>query len=144
MFSFTQIGVLATVFLQLGYAAPTVQPAAGDAIPGKYIVVLRPGVDAASTRSHIDRISLAAPYGIERTYGGQYSFNGYAGTFSKAILDVISADPKVRQPQPYAPATHPPHRIPFWDKHVLTVMRRSPTSSRTASGRWARSNRNKP
>ena len=60
--------------------------AAGDVIPGRYIVVLRDGVDASG---------LAARHGVrpDVTYG--HALNGFAGAVSPAALARLRADPNV-------------------------------------------------
>lgn len=67
-----------------GYYPPAA--AAGDIVPGRYIVVLRDGVDASE---------FAARHGVrpDVTYG--HALNGFAGALSPAALARLGAGPEV-------------------------------------------------
>lgn len=65
----------------------------GDLIPGKYIVSLKPGVDAQAHLSwvqgvHRRSLSRRDTTGLEKTYGFG-SFNGYAGEFDEDTVAQI-------------------------------------------------------
>lgn len=92
---FSKLALLAAAVFPLANAA-----AAGDIVPDQYIVMLKPGTSASDRQSHLDWLANLAPYGLERTFGGHYNFNAYSGSFSRAIVDRISADPRVRLTRP--------------------------------------------
>lgn len=96
---FSQFAAIAATFLSLTTAAPLAEPAAGTIIADKYIVMMKPGTAAADITSHLNWVTKKVSTGIERTFGGHYNFNGYAGTFPRAVVDLISADPNVSAEQ---------------------------------------------
>lgn len=95
MHYFSRLAALAAAVLPLAAAAPLAEPAAGSIIADKYIVMMKPGIASADIASHLDWVAKKVSIGVERTFGGHYNFNGYAGTFPKAVVDLISADPNV-------------------------------------------------
>lgn len=70
-----------------------------DVIPGKYIVSLKPGVEAAAHLSwvrdvHRRSISRRDTTGLEKTYGFG-GFNGYAGEFDDDTITQILGNENV-------------------------------------------------
>lgn len=93
----------------LGLAAPVSTAVAGQVIPGKWIITLKPDADIAAVAAHklkvreiharnIARrdVSERESGGIEREYGfGE--FKGYSGSFDAATVDELKNMPEVSE-----------------------------------------------
>lgn len=96
MVSVKQFSVIVTAFLSTATAAPTSSSGSGNTIPNKYVVVLKPGLSTEDRDSHIAWVqSQSILASVERAFGGNYDFNGYAGTFDDSTVSKIRSDPKV-------------------------------------------------
>lgn len=111
MVNFKNIATAATALFSLGLGAPLTErddvvkitKAAGKAVEGSYIITLKSGVDADAFESHLNwvgdvhkrSLSKRDTKGIERTYQGQYDFQGYSGTFDEETLAEIQKNPDV-------------------------------------------------
>lgn len=96
----------AATFALLTQAAPVAT--AGQAVPGKWIITLRPDADIATIESHFLKVrelhdsnvrrrgdaSGTEPGGVEQRYGFG-SFKGYAGSFDSNTIEELRALPEV-------------------------------------------------
>jgi oryzin len=104
MFTFKSLTATAAL-VAAALAAPLARgtPRAGSVVPNSYIVTLKPELREADVAVHLSWVSdvhkrslgrrdLA---GVERTYEGVTSFQGYAGTFDEATIAEIRQSPEV-------------------------------------------------
>ncbi|KAL9110941.1 MAG: hypothetical protein Q9227_004556 [Pyrenula ochraceoflavens] len=103
---FTSLTLFLGAVLPLVQGAPVPATAPQpDAVPGKYIVLLKPDLSSAQVESHVadihsrsitrrDTAEDPAPAGVEYTYGFR-GFNAYAGSFDAATLEEIKASSDV-------------------------------------------------
>jgi oryzin len=83
-------------------AAPAPITKKDDIIPGKFIVTLKPGVDAAAAEAHLNwaadvhKRSFAKrdTAGIEKEFGIK-DWKAYSGEFDEATIAEIKASPEV-------------------------------------------------
>jgi oryzin len=100
MINVRNIALFLGALLPAALAAPTSKKS--DIIPGKYIVTLKSGVDAAVAESHLSWVtdlhkrSLGKrdTAGIEKTYDIK-DWHAYAGEFDDATVAEIKANPDV-------------------------------------------------
>ena len=82
-------------------AAPAPMTKKDDIIPGKFIVTLKPGVDAAAAESHLSWVSDVHKRSLKRNTAGiekKYKikdWKAYAGEFDEATIAEIKASPDV-------------------------------------------------
>ena len=100
MINVRRLALFLGALLPAALAAPTTKKS--DIIPGKYIVTLKPGVDAAAAVSHLTWVndvhkrSLGKrdTAGVEKEYGIK-DWHAYAGEFDDATIAEIKANPDV-------------------------------------------------
>ena len=101
--SFQRLSALAAATLALlTQAAPVATT--GQAVPGKWIITLRPDADVSTIESHFLKVreihkrgqeaSETGSGGIEQQYGFG-SFKGYAGSFDAATIEELRGLPEV-------------------------------------------------
>ncbi|KAM0229016.1 hypothetical protein ACHAPO_010292 [Fusarium lateritium] len=111
MVNFKNITLAVTLFLGCGLAVPApAAPAAesGAIIPGSYIITLKPGIDGIMAKTHLKwvdgvherSLTKREELGVEKTYDSKSGFQGYAGTFDKATINVIKQSPDVLAVEP--------------------------------------------
>jgi len=81
---FAILSLLALVPLILAAPAPILKPRAGQAIPGKYIVVMKPDAKQAALTTLLDLIDGTPDHVFDLA-----KFKGVSGTFGTALLTVI-------------------------------------------------------
>ena len=74
--------------------APILQEDSPNAIPGKFIVVLKDDVDSAKADERINLLSTQAGITLTNTYKTE-GFNGFAGVFTDEVLAKVRADASV-------------------------------------------------
>lgn len=102
MINVRSLAIFIGALLPAALGAPVTKRA--DIIEGKYIVTLKPGVDAPSVESHLSWVadvhkrSFAKrnTAGIEKTYNIS-DWKGYAGEFDEATIAEIKANPDVSE-----------------------------------------------
>lgn len=107
MINVRNIAVLLGALLPAVLAAPAPITKRDDIIPGKFIVTLKPGVDAAAVESHLTWVndvhkrSFAKrdTAGIEKKYEIK-DWKAYAGEFDEATIAEIKANPDVALVEP--------------------------------------------
>ncbi|KAF3041027.1 proteinase B [Didymella keratinophila] len=107
MINVRNIAVLLGALLPAVLAAPAPITKRDDIIPGKYIVTLKPGVDAAAAESHLTWVndvhkrSFAKrdTVGIEKKYDIK-DWKAYAGEFDEATIAEIKASADVALVEP--------------------------------------------
>lgn len=83
-------------------AAPGLKPRQGDAVPGKYIISLKPGVQMAQHLSWATQVHARSPRRREEVDTGvshEYSirdFSAYAAAFDDATIEQIRNSDDVR------------------------------------------------
>ena len=100
MINVRSLALFLGALLPAALAAPTTKRS--DVIPGKYIVTLKEGVDAAAAESHISWVSdvhkrglgKRDTAGVEKTYDIK-DWHAYAGEFDDATIAEIKANPDV-------------------------------------------------
>ncbi|KAF4981314.1 hypothetical protein FZEAL_2847 [Fusarium zealandicum] len=106
MVNFKSITVFATILFGCTLAAPAGQ---AEAIPGKYIITLKPEIKSAKLQSHVEWVSRVhrkshtkrdIDTGIERTYDSKSGFKGYSGAFDSTTLKEIKKSPDVAAIEP--------------------------------------------
>ncbi|KAG9184938.1 oryzin [Alternaria panax] len=110
---FTRITALAAAAAPfLANAAPVEAPRANEAIPGKFIIQLKPDTDLASIVAHHNKVrsiharnlarrgdDSASGTPVEHEYGFG-NFKGYAGSFDDATIELLKALPEVLTIEP--------------------------------------------
>lgn len=102
MINVRNLAVFLGALLPAVLAAPAPITKRDDIIPGKFIVTLKPGVDAAAAESHLNWVtdvhkrSFAKrnTAGIEKKYEIK-DWKAYAGEFDEATIAEIKASPDV-------------------------------------------------
>jgi subtilisin family serine protease len=93
--------VLVLAYLAAAQAAPVITDGPGEAIAGKFIIVLKEGVTVKEFDSTLNGIIESAEGVTKRDFSkveDRYTigqFNGYAGKFTKAHIDKIAARSEV-------------------------------------------------
>ena len=109
---FTRLALALAAVLPVINAAAVPRQASPEVVEGKYIVLLKPELDAEAVQAHtswateIHARSIEkredgadAPAGIEDTYGYK-GFNAYAGSFDEATIAEIKASDEVISVEP--------------------------------------------
>jgi len=107
MINVRSLAIFLGALLPAVLAAPAPITKRNDIIPGKYIVTLKPGVDAAAAETHLSWVtdvhkrSFAKrdTAGIEKTYDIK-EWKGYAGEFDEATIAEIKASADVALVEP--------------------------------------------
>jgi hypothetical protein len=102
MINVRNLAIFLGALLPAVLAAPAPITKKDDIIPGKFIVTLKPGVDAAAAESHlawvtdVHKRSFAKrnTAGIEKKYGIK-DWKAYAGEFDEATIAEIKASADV-------------------------------------------------
>jgi len=102
MINVRNLAIFLGALLPAVLAAPAPITKKDDIIPGKFIVTLKPGVDAAAAESHLTWVadvhkrSFAKrnTAGIEKKYGIK-DWKAYAGEFDEATIAEIKASADV-------------------------------------------------
>lgn len=102
MINVRNLAVLLGALLPAVLGAPTSITKKDDIIPGKFIVTLKPGVDAAAAEAHLNwasdvhKRSFAKrnTAGIEKKFDIK-NWKAYAGEFDEATIAEIKANPDV-------------------------------------------------
>src|SRR5690242_19966004 len=102
MINVRNLAVFLGALLPAVIAAPAPITKRDDIIPGKFIVTLKPGVDAATAEAHLNwatdvhKRSFAKrdTAGIEKTFAIK-DWQAYAGEFDEATIAEIKASPDV-------------------------------------------------
>lgn len=84
------VGVVIVFGLVSFSSSPQTALANGDAIPGRYIVVFKAGVDASQAANDIARTH---GLGLQHVYS--HALNGFAATIPDARLDAVKADTRI-------------------------------------------------
>lgn len=101
MINVRNIAVLLGALLPVVLAAPAPITRRDDIIPGKFIVTLKPGVDAAAAESHLSWVNDVHKRSLKRNTAGieqKYEikdWKAYAGEFDEATIAEIKASPDV-------------------------------------------------
>ena len=102
MFNVRNLAVFFGALLPGVLAAPAPITKKDDIIPGKFIVTLKPGIDAAAAETHLNwatdvhKRSFAKrdTAGIEKKFGIK-DWKAYSGEFDEATIAEIKASPEV-------------------------------------------------
>jgi len=99
---FARVAALAAALGAIpAHTAPVPSSVAGQVVPGKWIITLKPDADIATVQSHMLRVrdihtrnlarrGLEETGGVEKEYGFG-SFKGYSGEFDDATIEELKA-----------------------------------------------------